>query len=326
MTAVLITGGTGSFGHALTQRLLTDPTVTRLVILSRDEVKQAQMAVEFPDPRMRFFVGDVRDAKRVKMAMQGIDTVYHAAALKRIEQCEYNPFEAVQTNILGTQNVLDAAVDCGVGAVVVLSTDKACNPVNLYGATKLCVEKLTTAANAYTGASGTRFMALRYGNVAGSRGSVIPLWRKAAKEFRPLTITDPRMTRFWMTLPKAVDLALLAAREGRGGEVFIPKIPSVQMEQLLAEVVVAAGLKDGWEMRLTGLRPGEKLHEAMVGPDESHLVRDYGTHYCLHPTTPWKPQREDGTKMPEGWSYTSDTNPDFLSGDALTFALQEVPE
>lgn len=288
--SVLITGGTGSFGHAMTRKLLADG-VERIVIFSRDEVKQDLMRQTFNDPRLRFFLGDVRDLDRLKVAMRGVQLVYHAAAMKRVPQCEYDPSEAVKTNILGSMNVCAAAIETGVECVVALSTDKATAPTNLYGATKLCVEKIVTNYNAY--APETRFMCVRYGNVAGSRGSVIPLWREGRTRHpdgywiqEPVSLTHPDMTRFWITLKEAVALAQRAASEGRGGETFIPHLSAYRLHDL------ATAMERAYQV--VGLRPGEKMHESMLSEDELHLARDYGTHLCLHPTHAWKEQRTDG--------------------------------
>lgn len=314
--SVLITGGTGSFGHAMAKTLL-DQGCERVVILSRDEVKQDAMRQAFNDPRLRFFLGDVRDLDRLKMAMSGVKTVYHAAALKRVPQCEYDPEEAVKTNILGSMNVCAAAMSEGVECVVALSTDKATAPTNLYGATKLCVEKIVTNYNAYT--TNTRYMCVRYGNVAGSRGSVIPLWREVIGGGSYPRITDPGMTRFWIALPEAVGLAQRAATEGKGGEVFIPHLPAYELSDLLKAISAEFGCAGiaGQD----GLRPGEKMHESMLSADELHLARDYGTHLCLHPTHAWKAQRTDGHPVLK--PLTSDTAP-RLSVAELQERLKDV--
>lgn len=311
--SVLITGGTGSFGHAMTAKLLADGC-ERVVIYSRDEVKQDAMRVQFKDDsRLRFFLGDVRDKERLLRAMHGVETVYHAAALKRVPQCEYNPVEAIKTNILGSINVCDAAIDAKVKCVVALSTDKSAAPVNLYGATKLCVEKVVTAYNAYAPGQ-TRFMCVRYGNVAGSRGSVIPLWREQVAKGERIQLTDPGMTRFWITLAEAVALAQRAT-EGRGGETFIPHLPAYLITQLARAVGV------GSMPVIVGLRPGEKMHESMLSEDELHLARDYGTHLCLHSSYVWVPQRTDGTPVLS--PMTSNIAP-RLSVDDLKERLKNV--
>lgn len=306
--SVLITGGTGSFGHAMTTKLLADG-VERIAIYSRDEVKQDAMRQAFNDPRLRFFLGDVRDLDRLKVAMRGVTTVYHAAAMKRVPQCEYDPTEAVKTNILGSMNVCAAAMEEGVDCVVALSTDKATAPINLYGATKLCVEKIVTAYNAYAPGQ-TRFMCVRYGNVAGSRGSVIPEWRRMAERNEGIVITDDRMTRFWITLEEAVALAQRAT-EGRGGEVFIPHLSAYRVLDLARALLPP----DAAPLPPSGLRPGEKMHEAMLSEDELHLARDYGTHLCLHPSHAWTPQRTDGLTVLR--PLTSDTAPRLSVPDLI---------
>lgn len=303
-------------------RKLLEQGESRVVIYSRDEVKQDAMRVAFgDDPRLRFFLGDVRDKDRLKRAMHGIDTVYHAAALKRVPQGEYNPDEVIKTNVFGTMHVCDAAIDQGVKCVVALSTDKATSPTNLYGASKLVLEKLVVASNAYAPGQ-TRFMAVRYGNVAGSRGSVIPLWRDTIAVSLLPSMTSPAMTRFWITLPDAVALAQRAATEGKGGEVFIPHLSSYRLDDLWDAMVPrdAVGREAGIWMGY-GLRPGEKMHEAMLSEDELHLARDYGTHLCLHPSYAWVEQRTDG--QPVLKPLTSDTAP-RLSVAELTERLKDV--
>lgn len=316
--STLITGGTGSFGQAMTKKLL-EQGETRVVIYSRDEVKQDAMRVQFgDDPRLRFFIGDVRDKDRLKRAMHGIDTVYHAAALKRVPQGEYNPDEVIKTNVFGTMHVCDAAIDQGVKCVVALSTDKATSPTNLYGASKLVLEKLVVASNAYAPGQ-TRLMCVRYGNVAGSRGSVIPLWREMFAKGERVSVTHHQMTRFWIALDEAVSLAQRAAQEGRGGEVFIPHLPAYTLLDLLGAL---APSPDGiLPPYLVGLRPGEKMHEAMLSEDELHLARDYGTHLCLHPSYAWVEQRTDG--QPVLKPLTSDTAPRLSVAD-LVERLKDV--
>lgn len=262
---VLITGGTGSFGRAFLERALTT-TVAKVIIFSRDELKQSEMQKDprFDDPRVRYFIGDVRDCDRLRRAFHGVDIVIHAAALKQVGACEYNPLEAKRTNIDGAANVIDAAIDAGVGKVVALSTDKATNPVNAYGASKLFAEKLFIAANAYSGGTGPRFACVRYGNIAASRGSVIPLFREIAKAGKPLPITSVHMTRFWFVLAGAVDLVLYALGGMTGGETYVPRLASFKVTDL-AEAIDPAGVRLD-----VGIRPGEKLHEAMIGPDEAH--------------------------------------------------------
>ena len=315
---ILLTGGTGSFGRAFTRRLVQDHEFRALRIFSRDELKQSEMRAEIQDPRLRFLLGDVRDRKRVYRAMQGVDVVIHAAALKQIPACEYNPFEAVKTNIMGAQNIIDAAIDCEVERVVALSTDKAVNPVNLYGATKLCAEKIFVQGNAYTGGRNTRLGCVRYGNVVGSRGSVIPLFR----EQRPsgvLTITDPRMTRFWITLEEAVQLVLDAVDLLHGGEIFIPVIPSMKITDL------ARAMAPDCEIKEIGIRPGEKLHEVMVTEDEARHALRFEKFFVIEPEHPWwKRERWEGGKtLPDGYRYSSDNNTQWLTVEELRRMIGE---
>jgi UDP-N-acetylglucosamine 4,6-dehydratase len=304
---ILLTGGTGSFGRAFAKRLLADGADVTIRIYSRDELKQYEMAREFGnDARLRFCIGDVRDKERLARAMYGVQWVVHAAALKQVTLCEYNPAEAVKTNILGGQNVVECAIDQRVQRVVALSTDKAVNPVNLYGATKLCAEKLFVHGNAYAGPRDTRFACVRYGNVLGSRGSVIPLFLKQAAE-GVLSITDVRMTRFWISLGAAVDLVLLVLKELRGGEIFVPKIPSMRMTDLARAIAPDAMLKE------IGMRPGEKLHEMLLTQEEAHRTREYPAHYVISRSTP----RTDGRPVPDDFAYKSDTNTQWLDVDRL---------
>lgn len=318
MKRVLITGGTGSFGHAFIRRLLTEhPDVERLVVFSRDELKQYQMQQEFAghERRLRFFLGDVRDANRVQRAMEGIDTVVHAAALKQVPAAEYNPFEAIKTNVLGAQHVIDACLDQGVKRVVALSTDKAAAPVNLYGATKLCSDKLFTAANNIRGSRDLRFAVVRYGNVMGSRGSVIPFFleRRASGV---LPITDPDMTRFNISLQEGVEMVLWALEHMEGGEIFVPKIPSYRI------VDVARAIGPECEHRVVGIRPGEKVHEEMItGSDSAHTVELARYYAILAPGAALTPvryaERFAGSPVPPGFSYDSGRNPEFLSVEQL---------
>lgn len=315
---VLVTGGTGSFGTAFVQRLLSENPGVTVRVFSRDELKQSEMAGRFGhDPRLRFFLGDVRDLARLKRAMCGADLVVHAAAMKQVPACEYNPFEAVQTNVLGSQNIVDAAIDSGVRRVVALSTDKAVNPVNLYGATKLCEEKLIVQGNAYAGHSDTTLACVRYGNVVGSRGSVVPLFRRQLAEGR-LTITDERMTRFWITLDQAVDLVLFALEHMVGGEVFIPKIPSMRVTDL------AAAMAPGVGYDVIGIRPGEKLHEALLTVDEARHSVDAGDVFVVLPEHPWwsdQPAWSDAAPLDPEFAYTSDRNDWWLTADELQALL-----
>lgn len=311
--SVLITGGTGSFGRKFAQVMLDDFHPRRLIIFSRDELKQHEMRVSgFDHPSLRYFIGDVRDVDRLRRAFQGVDVVVHAAALKQVPACEYNPIEAVMTNVMGARNVIDAALDCGVERVLAMSTDKATAPVNLYGATKLVAEKLFVQANSYGGAHGTRFACVRYGNVVGSRGSVIPLFKQQRKSGR-LTITDPRMTRFWITLEQGVRFVIESIEMMHGGEVFIPKLPSMN----IMDLVKAIGA--GCEVDIVGIRPGEKLHESMISEDEAPQAVDLGQRFAILPAHPWwsSDYLPHGAKLPDGFAYRSDTNDRWLSLDEL---------
>jgi UDP-N-acetylglucosamine 4,6-dehydratase len=312
---VLVTGGTGSFGKKFVDTLLKHSGVKKLIVFSRDELKQSEMQAVFSDPRMRYFIGDVRDLQRLQRAFHGVDFVVHAAALKQVPALEYNPFEAVLTNIMGAENIINAAIDQGVQKVVALSTDKACNPVNLYGATKLCAEKLFTAGNAYATGMKARFSCVRYGNVVGSRGSVIPLYREKRKT-GVLPVTDERMTRFWITLDEGVNMVLSALDVMRGGETFVPKIASMRVMDL------AKAIAPECKIKLVGIRPGEKLHELMCPKDDSHLTLEFEDHYVLRPAIRFVGVENDyalnalgesGTPVAEGFEYSSETNPRFLS-------------
>ena len=311
--SLLITGGTGSLGNALTRYLLDHTDLRRVIVYSRDELKQHEMRQRFNnDPRLRFFIGNVRDLDRLRRAFTGVDYVIHAAALKQVPAAEYNPFECIKTNVLGGQNVIEAALDCGVKKLVALSTDKACNPINLYGATKLCSDKLFVAGNAYAGGLGTKFAVVRYGNVSGSRGSVVPLFKRLAKEGGEVTITDERMTRFWITIETAVQLVMDSFEHMEGGEIFVPKIPSMRITDL------AKALCPGQPIRVIGIRPGEKLHEAMIGEDDSRSVIDMGPRYAILPEFEWYDARRDrGQSVADGFCYTSDKNDHWLSVDEL---------
>jgi UDP-N-acetylglucosamine 4,6-dehydratase len=309
---ILITGGTGSFGKKCTEIILQKYKPRRLIIFSRDELKQFEMAQQFPDSKydcMRYFIGDVRDKERLNRAFQGVDIVIHAAALKQVPAAEYNPFEAVKTNILGGQNVINVAIDRGVSKVIALSTDKAANPVNLYGATKLCSDKLFIAGNAYVGRNHTIFSVVRYGNVVGSRGSVIPFFLKQ-KETGVLPITDPRMTRFWITLEQGVDFVLTCLEEMVGGELFVPKIPSMNMMEL------AKAIAPECTTEIIGIRPGEKLHEVMVPKDDAYRTLEYDDKYIIQPDFRFFGRRfnsKGGKPVQEGFEYNSETNPWKLS-------------
>jgi len=311
--SVLVTGGTGSFGNKFVQIMLEKYHPKRLVIFSRDELKQSEMMARFNDhPALRFFIGDVRDRDRLERAMHGVTVVVHAAALKQIPACEYNPFEAIQTNINGTKNVIDAAIDQGVGRVIAISTDKAVNPINLYGATKLCAEKLIVQANVYGHPRGTVCAAVRYGNVIGSRGSVIPLFR-VQREAGKVTVTDRGMTRFWIRLEQGVEFAIRCAGIAQGGEIFVPKIPSMKMMDLVETIA------PGCQVEIIGIRPGEKLHEDLLSADEARNAVERETMYIIRPPeTLWdRNQSYAGKPLPEGFTYTSDNNSVWLDLEGI---------
>ena len=315
--SILVTGGTGSFGKCFLATVLERYDPKRVVIFSRDELKQFEMQQVFTDKRIRFFLGDVRDVERLKQAMAGVDIVVHAAALKQVPAAEYNPTECIKTNVNGAQNVITAAIANGVKRVVALSTDKAVNPINLYGATKLCSDKLFIAANNIVGGHPTRFAVVRYGNVVGSRGSVLPFFQKLLAEgAKELPITDERMTRFWITLPEGVNFVLKAFERMQGGEIFVPRIPSVRVTDL------ARSLAPDLPFKIVGIRPGEKLHEAMCPSDESHLTHRFGDHFVIQPsqilfstTLDYSKNLlgERGEPVPEGFEYNSGTNEVFLT-------------
>jgi len=314
---ILLTGGTGSFGNAFVERVVSAWPDAVVRVYSRDELKQSEMLSRFGDGQVRFLIGDVRDRSRMTRAAEGADIVIHAAAMKQVPACEYNPFEAVRTNVLGAQHVIDAAIDAGVQKVVALSTDKAVNPVNLYGATKLCAEKIVVQGNAYASLSKTRLSCVRYGNVVGSRGSVVPVFRQQVSEGR-LTITDERMTRFWITLEQAVDLVLFALDNMVGGEVFIPKIPSMRVVDL------ADAMAPGLPREIVGIRPGEKLHELLLTVDESRHAVDADGVYVVLPEHPWwddHPRWLDGKPLDDGFVYSSDRNEWWLTREELTAML-----
>ena len=311
--SVLVTGGTGSFGKKFVEIMLRDYRPKRLVIFSRDELKQHDMRASGLDhPSLRYFLGDVRDAGRLERAFAGITIVIHSAALKQVPACEYNPFEAIQTNIMGGRNVIDAAINQGVRHVLALSTDKAVNPINLYGATKLCAEKMFVQANAYAGAQETSFSCARYGNVVGSRGSVIPVFQEQKRRGR-ITLTDARMTRFWLTLEQGVRFVVSSIEQMHGGEIFVPKIPSMRLVDL------AETIAPGCEIETIGIRPGEKLHEVLVSEDEARNTLELDDRYIIQPAHPW--WRSDnwvnGRPLPEGFRYASDTNEHWLTGREL---------
>jgi len=300
--SVLVTGGTGSFGRAFIRALLAWSSARKIIVFSRDEQKHYQMERELRDSRLRFFVGDVRDRDRLRQAFRGVQIIVHAAAMKHVPLCEYNPIEAVQTNIVGARNIIEAAIEAGIERVMALSTDKAVAPANLYGATKLCMEKLLVAANAYSGDQPTRFSAARYGNVMGSAGSVIPLFREQSLNGH-LTITDERMTRFWIDMEGAIRLVLRGLDLMAGGEIFIPKLPTTDI------VTLAEALAPGVPRRTVGIRPGEKLHETLISPEESRRTRDLGDLLVIWPEFQFHAQRPEdppGSQLPDGFSYTSD--------------------
>ncbi len=321
-SSVLVTGGTGSFGKAFIAELLRNHGPKRVVVFSRDELKQYECRQLFgDDPRLRWFIGDVRDRHRLNRAMHGVDHVVHAAALKQVDTAEYNPWEFVQTNIVGSQNVIEACIDSGVKKVVALSTDKASSPINLYGATKLTADKLFVTGNHYAAAYPTRFSVVRYGNVMGSRGSVIPFFRKLAAEGRSLPITDLRMTRFFITLPQAVRFVTDSFETMQGGELYVPRIPSMKITDL------AQAVAPGAEMHEIGLRPGEKLHEEMISPEEGRRALRIGERYVLQPDlASWGyTPPEHGVAVPEGFHYRSDTNDEWLSREDFQVLLENEP-
>ena len=313
---VLVTGGTGTFGQAFTRFLLESEAVAAIRIFSRDELKQSEFARHLRDERVRLLLGDVRDRDRLHRAIEGVDVVVHAAALKQVPICEYNPFEAVKTNVLGAANVIDAAIDRGVGRVIALSTDKAANPINLYGATKLCAEKLVVQGNAYVGERATLFSCLRYGNVVASRGSVVPLFMEQRATGR-VTITDRRMTRFWITVGEAVRFVKRCIEQMHGGEIFVPKLPSVRTVDLAAAVAPGAAVEE------IGIRPGEKLNEVLVTLDESRHTLDLGDFFVIQPQHSWWSREpwSAGRPMPDECAYASDTNDRWLGIEEITKAL-----
>jgi UDP-N-acetylglucosamine 4,6-dehydratase len=317
--SVLITGGTGSFGKAFVGTILELTDARRVVVLSRDELKQWEMKQLFGDEqRLRFFIGDVRDRPRLERAFDGVDLVVHAAALKQVPVAEYNPFEAVKTNILGARNVIDAAIDCGVKRVVALSSDKASSPINLYGATKLVSDKLFVDGNAYAGGRSTRFSVVRYGNVVGSRGSVVPLFRQMAKT-GVLPVTDERMTRFWLTLKKGVEFVMDRLCQMRGGEIFVPKIPSMRGVDLARLIAPKAAIE------FIGIRPGEKLHEELISVHDSRRTVDMGDYYVIEPDMEWwAAEAYAGERVPPDFCYTSDRNSEWLDETSLRTLLENV--
>lgn len=317
---VLITGGTGSFGRQFIRMTIEQRSPERLVVFSRDELKQSQLQQEFPQSRypfMRYFIGDVRDAERLAAAMRGIDIVIHAAAMKQVPTAEYNPFECVRTNIHGAENVVNASIRAGVKKVIALSTDKAANPINLYGATKLASDKIFVAANNMSGENGPRFSVVRYGNVLGSRGSVVPFFKQLiASGAKKLPITDPRMTRFWITIDQGVNFVLASLMRMSGGEIFVPKLPSMRISEL------ARAMLPDCELDIVGIRPGEKLHEVMVPHDDARMTLEFDDHYMIEPNFNfWSRevyiQTHGGEKVPEDFEYNSLSNDEWLTAAEL---------
>ena len=321
---LLVTGGTGSFGHCFTKYVLDNYNPKKIIIYSRDEYKQFVMANEYKQytDKLRFFIGDVRDGARLERAMEGVDYVIHAAALKQVPACEYNPAEAIKTNVNGAENVINAALNCGVKRVVALSTDKAVNPVNLYGATKMVSDKLFIAANAYSGTKDINFSIVRYGNVAGSRGSIIPFFRSLIeKGATELPITDYRMTRFWISLPEGVELVLKALKDAKGGETFISKIPSFNVKDL------AEAMAPGIATTEVGIRPGEKLDEIMVTTEDAPFTYEYDKHYIVYPQVVYNDRQVpdlSGKKVEDGFYYSSGNNKEWMSVEEIKRRLGEA--
>ena len=311
---ILVTGGTGSFGKEFIKIILDEYHPAKLIVFSRDELKQHEMRVAgFDHPSLRYFIGDVRDGDRLRRAMHGVHIVVHAAALKQVPACEYNPMEAIKTNILGSSNVVEAALDAGVEKVLALSTDKAVNPINLYGATKLAAEKLFVQSNAYAGGMATRFSCVRYGNVVGSRGSVVPIFLQQRSNGR-LTVTDQRMTRFWLTLEQGVRFVIRRIEQMRGGEVFVPKIPSMNLADLAKAIAPEA------QLEFVGIRPGEKLHEVLISEDEARGTVELEDMFVVQPSgVLWfgHEWQEQGKALPDGFLYASNNNPQWLTVEQI---------
>ncbi len=321
---VLVTGGTGTFGRKFVEIMLKDFHPKKLIVFSRDELKQHEMRYKFPDDNgspLRYFIGDVRDAQRLNRAFNGVDIVVHAAALKQVPACEYNPFEAIQTNIIGAKNVIDAALNNKVKKVLAISTDKAVNPINLYGATKLCAEKLFVQSNSYSGSDGCKFSCTRYGNVVGSRGSVIPIFM-SQKDKGKLTITDPNMTRFWLTIEQGVRFVIRCIESMLGGEVFVPKIPSMNIMDL------AGAIAPGCKTEDIGIRPGEKIHEVMVSESEALNAVERSDMFIIQPSHPWWGGHNcsDAVPVKNGFCYASNTNNHLLTTDELKVMIADVIE
>ena len=320
---ILVTGGTGSFGKKFIEVVLKEYQPAKLIVFSRDEQKQHEMRqAGFDHPNLRYFIGDIRDAARLRRAFEGVDFVVHAAALKQVPACEYNPMEAVKTNILGSSNVIDAALDAGVERVIALSTDKAVNPINLYGATKLAAEKLFVQSNAYAGGRESRFSCVRYGNVVGSRGSVVPVFLRQREE-GIMTITDERMTRFWITLEQGVRFVIRCLEEMHGGEVFVPKIPSMKVVDLARVVAPQA------KINVVGIRPGEKLHEVLISEDEARTVVELDDMYVVQPAEAlWfgRDWEKQGKAINDEFRYASNNNTEWLSADEIGDIVQQVEE
>lgn len=318
---VLVTGGTGSFGIKFVETMLRDYHPRKIIVFSRDELKQHEMRISgFDHPDLRYFIGDVRDLNRLRRAMQGVDIVVHTAALKQVPACEYNPMEAIKTNVIGSSNVIEAALDAGVSKVMALSTDKAVNPINLYGATKLAAEKLFVQSNAYAGGTATRYSSVRYGNVVGSRGSVIPVFLKQ-KNKEKLTITDERMTRFWITLDQGISFVIRCIEQMQGGEVFVPKIPSMKV------VDIAKVIAPDAELEAIGIRPGEKLHEVLIHEDEARLTIELEDMFVVQPSEAlWfgHAWQDIGQPLPDGFRFASDSNSDWLSIDQIKEIVSQI--
>jgi UDP-N-acetylglucosamine 4,6-dehydratase len=317
---VLVTGGTGSFGRRFVELMLQEYRPHKLIVFSRDELKQHEMrSAGLDHPSLRYFIGDVRDSQRLERALAGVTVVVHAAALKQVPACEYNPFEAIQTNIMGGKNVIDAAINRGVRRIVALSTDKAVNPINLYGATKLCAEKMFVQANAYAGAQDTRFSCVRYGNVVGSRGSVVPIFLEQRKRGK-VTITDPRMTRFWITLDQGARFVARCIEQMHGGEIFIPKIPSMKLLDM------ALALAPDCQIESIGIRPGEKLHEVLLSEDEARDAVEAEDMFVIQPAHSWwrKENWTTARRLAEGFRYSSDNNSQWLTPEQLERLISPV--